>query len=207
MASAIIHICVAKKLEKYLKIKNTKDYYLGSIAPDIAKQIGMSKKQSHFLYNKKEQVPNIEMFIEKYPNYKSNDFDLGYFIHLYTDKLWFDGFIDELTYNSSIRLLDGTIINLDKEKIDSFIYQDYTNLNIKLIDEYNLDLSMFYEDFNIPDSNIEEIPLDKLNILIDKMGIIIANSKEEKAYMFDIVSITNFIEKSKSEILKYLDVI
>ena len=40
MASAIIHLAVAKTLEKYLDIENKKDYYLGSIAPDISKQIG-----------------------------------------------------------------------------------------------------------------------------------------------------------------------
>ena len=29
MASAVIHLAVAKELEKYLNIKNKKDYYLG----------------------------------------------------------------------------------------------------------------------------------------------------------------------------------
>ena len=204
MASAIIHICVAKEIEKNLKIKNLKDYYLGSIAPDIAKQIGRSKKESHFLYNEKDQVPNIDMFIKEYPDYKNNDFDLGYFIHLYTDKLWFDGFIDTLTYNSSIKLLDGTILNLDTEEIDDLIYNDYTNLNVQLIDEYNLDLSLFYEDFIKPNSKIKEIPIDKLNILIDKMSIIIENSKEEKSYLFDILDVNEFIKKSKNEIIKFL---
>ena len=204
MASAIIHICVAKEIEKNLKIKNLKDYYLGSIAPDIAKQIGRSKKESHFLYNEKDQVPNIDMFIKEYPDYKNNDFDLGYFIHLYTDKLWFDGFIDTLTYNSSIKLLDGTILNLDTEEIDNLIYNDYTNLNVQLIDEYNLDLSLFYEDFIKPNSKIKEIPIDKLNILIDKMSIIIENSKEEKSYLFDILDVNEFIKKSKNEIIKFL---
>lgn len=53
------------------------------------------------------------------------------------------------------------------------IYNDYTDMNIKLIDEYNLYLSLFYEDFDIPNTNINEIPIDKLNILIDRMKIII----------------------------------
>lgn len=60
------------------------------------------------------------------------------------------------------------------------IYQDYTSLNIQIIDYYNLELSLFYEDFKKPKSNLDEIPLNKLNILIDKMGIIIENSKQEK---------------------------
>ena len=49
MASAMIHLAVAKTLEQYLDIKNPRDYYLGSIAPDISKQLGENKQRSHFL--------------------------------------------------------------------------------------------------------------------------------------------------------------
>jgi len=205
MASAIIHIAVAKCLEDKLNIKNKKDYYLGSIAPDISKQIGETKIKSHFLYETKESVPNMKYFLDKYPNFKNNDFELGYFIHLYTDKLWFDGFIDQLTYSNSIKLLDGTIISTSEQELSSLIYSDYTNLNIKLIDEYNLDLSLFYEDFQIPKTNFNEIPIEKLNILIDKMGIIIENSKEEKSYSFDIYSVKEFIENATKEIEEELN--
>ena len=74
MASAIIHIAIAKCLENKLNIKNKKDYYLGSIAPDISKQIGQTKQKSHFLYDTKEDVPNINMFIQKYQNFKKKFF-------------------------------------------------------------------------------------------------------------------------------------
>ncbi len=204
MASAIIHLAIAKELDKVLNVKNKKDYFLGSIAPDIAKQIGETKQKSHFLYNTKRDVPNIELFINKYPNFKYNDFDLGYFIHLYSDKLWFDHFMEELSTYNSIKLLDGTIINMKDKDITKLIYQDYTNLNIKLIEEYNLDLSLFYEDFIIPHTTINEIPINKLNILIDKMGLIIENSKQEKTYTFDIYTIKPFIEDTVNKILEEL---
>lgn len=204
MASAVIHLAVAKKLERNLNIKNKKDYYLGSIAPDISKQIGKDKTESHFLYNKKKDIPNIERFTSKYKDFKNNDFALGYFIHLYTDKLWFNGFINQLSCGNSIKLLDGTIINTTPEEIGRLIYQDYTNLNIQLIDEYNLDLSLFYEEFIIPNTYIEEIPIHKLNILLDQMGIIIENSTKEKSYLFDITMINSFITNCTNEILEKL---
>ena len=185
MASAIIHLAVAKTLEKYLNIENPRDYYLGSIAPDIAKQIGESKQRSHFLINARDDIPNIELFTNKYPNFKEKSFDLGYFIHLYTDKIWFSRFTSQIYSGNYIKLLDGTVINSSPEEITKIVYQDYTNLNIQLLDEYKMDLSLFYEEFIIPDTNIEEIPKEKLNILIDKMGLIIENSKEEKPYTFD----------------------
>lgn len=204
MASSVIHLAIAKELEKYFNIKNKYDYYLGSIAPDLSKQIGRTKKESHFLFDTREGVPNIKKFTEKYKYFYKNDFDLGYYIHLYTDKIWFSEFINSLSYRSSVKLLDGTIINATEEEITDMIYQDYTNINIQIIDLYNLDLSLFYEDFTKPHSCLDEIPLDKLNILIDKMGIIIENSKENKNYIFDLTGVNEFIEKSVQVILTEL---
>lgn len=206
MASAVIHLAVAKELEKYLKIENKKDYNLGAIAPDIAQQLKIEKAKSHFIYNTKSDIPNIKLFKEKYKNFMSNSFELGYFTHLYTDKLWFDGFIDSLTYSNSIKLLDGTIIHVPQKEIKELIYNDYTNLNTIIIDKYNIDLSLFYEEYQKPNTSIEEVPIDKLNILIDKMGVIIENSKLEKSYIFDITLIDNFINTCVEEIIKELNI-
>lgn len=204
MASAIIHLAVAKVLRPYLDIKNEKDYYLGAIAPDIAKQIGRTKQESHFLYNEKEDVPNIKMFTDKYKDFYKKEFDLGYYIHLFTDKIWFDKFLRTLIQSDSLRLIDGTIMRCTGDELTKLIYSDYTNLNIKVIEEYDLDLSLFYEDFQIPDTEITEIPKEKLNILLEKMSIIIENSKEEKNYIFDIYLIKEFIEETKERILQEL---
>ena len=204
MASVIIHMAIAKELENKLDIENKKDYYLGSIAPDIAKQIGMNKNISHFSKNMKDNIPNINLFIKRYPTFKYNPFDLGYFIHLYADKIWQESVINKILNENSIKLLDGTIITTTKEEITNLIYSDYTDLNRKVIEEYNLDLSLFYEEFQIPDTTINEIPIDKLDILINKMGIIIENTKENKAYSFDIDIIKEFIDKVSDEIIEEL---
>lgn len=201
MASVIIHMAIAKELENKLDIENKKDYYLGSIAPDIAKQIGMNKNISHFSKNMKDNIPNINLFIKRYPTFKYNSFDLGYFIHLYADKIWQESVINKIASENSIKLLDGTIITTTKEEIANLIYSDYTDLNRKVIEEYNLDLSLFYEEFQIPDTTINEIPIDKLDILINKMGIIIENSKQQKSYTFDINIVKDFINKCVEEIL------
>ena len=48
MASAIIHLAVANELNKVLN-REYKPYMIGSIAPDIWKQVGEpSKVKSHF---------------------------------------------------------------------------------------------------------------------------------------------------------------
>ena len=206
MASTIIHLAVAKELEKRRHaVKNTYDYYLGSIAPDLAKQVGLPKEDSHFIKNEyKEGIPNIKLFEATYPHFKENDYDLGYYVHLYTDKEWLDGFIDKISTENSIKLLDGTIIADTKEEIQQLIYSDYTNLNVRLIEEYDIDLSLFYEEFREPQTTIKEIPANKLDILINKMGIIIENSKEEKTYSLDIEQIKKFITNTVDKLEKEL---
>ena len=205
MASAMIHLAVAKTLEKHLNIKNPRDYYLGSIAPDISKQIGENKQRSHFLFNTRDDIPNLQLFREKYPDFKNNSFDLGYYIHLYTDRLWFAHFLPLITSGNYIKLLDGTVIFSAPQEMQGLLYQDYTNLNTQLLDEYKLDLSLFYEEFIIPDTKMDEIPIDKLNILIDKMGIIIENSKEEKPYAFDLFKVLEFIDEASRKILESIN--
>ena len=191
MASAIIHIAIAKKLNEQLKM-NEKELFLGTIAPDISKHIGQDRKISHFL--DENRIPNLNLFLKKYNNSLNIPFIMGYYIHLFTDYLWFKYFFNEITnLKTSITLLNGDTLKCSKEEINKLIYNDYTNLNILLIEEYNLDLSLFYEEIEIPKVKFTEIPLDKLQIIVDQMGIIIENSKKEKTYSFNIDNVKQFI--------------
>lgn len=197
MASAVIHIAVAKEINKDLKM-NEKELFLGTIAPDISKQLGESKVKSHFLSDDQSTLPILDKFLDKYKNNLNNHFIMGYYIHLFTDYLWFKYFIPEITNsNDYIKVLSGNKIKCTKEEIEKLIYNDYTNLNISLIEEYDLDLSLFYEDIEIPNIKFDEIPLDKLQVIVDQMGIIIENSKKEYTYSFNIDNVKQFIELCK----------
>ena len=194
MASAIIHIAVAKEINKDLHM-NEKELFLGTIAPDISKQIGESKVKSHFLPNENTDLPNFEKFLNKYKDNLNIPFIMGYYIHLFTDYLWFKYFMPEITNcNDYIKLLNGHKINCSEEEITTIIYNDYSNLNILLIEEYNIALSLFYADINIPNIKFDEVPLDKLQIIVDKMGTIIENSKNGYTYSFNIDNVKQFIE-------------
>jgi len=205
MASSVIHMCVAKKVNEKLKLDENM-ILLGSIAPDISKHLNETKTRSHFLTDG-ENI-DIERFLDKYQKDLNNPFIMGYFIHLYTDLLWDKYFISEIVENDTIKLLNGEKIENNPEIYTKLIYNDYTNLNIKLIDEYNLDLSLFYEEVTIPDIYMEEIPVDRLSIIVDQTGIIIQNTKENKAYTFELNNIKPFIELSSNLIyLKIKEII
>ena len=196
MASAVIHLAVASEINKVLN-KDYKSIMIGAIAPDIWKQIGEpSKAPSHFLDNDETDVPNLDKFLYKYKDMLKNDFVLGYYIHLLTDYYWFKYFIPSIfnEKRSILTRLDGTKIYLTEDELGKYIYNDYTNINVEVIDEYNLVLDLFYEELPNFKDIISEIPMNKLNVLMDKMSIIIENSTYDKEYIFDKESINKFIE-------------
>lgn len=206
MASTVIHMAVASEINKKLKRQNGK-LLIGTIAPDISKFIGENKVKSHFLENEDSDVPNINKFLEKYKKNLDDDFVMGYFIHLYTDYLWFKYFLPEIFNKETclISKLDGNAIKCNGEMLSLYIYNDYTNLNIRLLEEYNMDLKIFYNSVPKMNNIIKEIPMDKLDVIINKAGLIIENSKVHKDLIFDIENVKQFISISKQLITEKIE--
>lgn len=200
VASAVIHLAVANEINKKLN-RDKSQLLIGAIAPDISKFIGEDKTKSHFLKELDSNIPDIESFLNKYKNNLTDDFVMGYFIHLYTDYLWFKYFVTEFYDKPMITKLDGTVVKCSGNMLSLYVYNDYTNLNIKLIDKYNMDLKIFYNQLPKLSNIIEEIPMDKMRLLLSQMGIIIENSKEKKDYIFNIENIEKFITTSVELIL------
>ena len=204
MASAVIHLCVAKEVNKYLHMDENM-LLLGSIAPDISKQIGETKEISHFLdHTNEDDIPNIDRFLAKYRSELNKPFEMGYFIHLLTDKYWFRDYIYQYIERYT---RDDTKKKITYTALKDIIYNDYTNLNIDLIDKYNLGLDIFSNEIEFPTSKITEIPMDRLDVLIEKMGQIIESSTEEKTFMFDTKDIEIFITNTVKYIIKDIQIL
>ena len=195
MASIVIHMCMASEINKKIKVDNYNEFLLGAIAPDISRVIGQNRDVSHFT-NVETSYPDINKFLNKYGHNLNNDFLLGYFVHLYTDYLWYKYFIGDIKYKGLVTLKDGTKIDYDENTFRKYLYDDYTNLNVQLLDEYNLDLSLFYTPLAKPNIKMDEIPVDRLQELLDSAGLIIENSKTQKAYLFDVSNVKEFITVS-----------
>lgn len=198
MASAIMHICVAKKVNEYLNM-DEKMLYLDTIAPDISKQIGESKNKSHFL--KDEDIPDVNMFYNKYKDYLNNPFEMGYYIHLLTDYYWFKEFIPKRIKNIKLKM-NNEELKLKPGDIGKIIYSDYTNLNINLIDHYDLTLKLFYEELEYPRTRINEIPINKLKVMVDQMGLIVKNSTGNKTIMMEPDDIYAFLDETSEIIIE-----
>lgn len=201
MASSVIHICIANEINKELKRDNNK-ILIGAIAPDISKLLGESKFYSHFLDTPTNSIPNMNKFLDKYKNNLNDDFVLGYYIHLYTDYLWFKYFIHNIFKDNYIKELDGTLIEYTIDTFKYYIYNDYTNMNIQLINKYNFPLKIFYEEIPSIPNIISEIPMNRLDLIINKTSLLIEEAKQGKKYIFKIDDIIKFISDSKDIILK-----
>lgn len=204
MASALIHIAVASEVNKKVNRDRSK-LLIGSIAPDLAKIMGEEKERSHFIRKQYTNIPEIDLFLDKYRYYLYDDFVLGYYIHLYTDYLWFKYFIPEIYSYSLIHKMDGSTVRCSQNQMQMYIYNDYTNLNTKILDEYDLDLKIFYNDLPQIDDIIEEIRMDRLQLLIDKTSLIIEKTRQSKEYVFDIDNIKQFIDTSTKLIIAKID--
>lgn len=197
LASSVIHLAVANEVNKTLKKDNTK-LLIGAIAPDIWKPLGNEKEKSHFLTIPENNIPDINKFLNIYKNFLDDDFVLGYYIHLYTDYLWFKYFIPEIFDDEKeiITKLDGTTIKCNGNMLSLYIYNDYTNLNLKLIENYQLDLSMFYQKTPTFKNIIQEIPMDKIEVIINTVKEIIEQTKVHKDLIFNMDNIYQFIKEA-----------
>lgn len=172
---------------------------------NLTSETMQNKKEEEFAKEQYNNVPNINKFLDKYGNYLNDDFVLGYYIHLYTDYLWFKYFIPNIIKGNYIKELDGTLVEYTEKTFKYYVYNDYSNLNNQLIDRYNFPMKIFYEEIPYIPNIISEIPIDRLNLIVDKTGILIEESKKGKKYLFKIDDIITFIESSKKAILKELD--
>lgn len=196
MASSLIHAAVCNELNKKLK-RNPKQILVGTIAPDISKLVGETKKYTHFL-DDDGNLPNLTRFLNKYISYLNDDFVLGYYIHLYTDYLWFKYFIPEIYDESKnlIKKIDGTIVNCHGHMAEMYIYNDYTNINEQVVKKYKLDLDFLYDNKMKFNDIIREAHMDKMDLIINKAREIYEGSKIHRDYVFDMENIDNFINLS-----------
>lgn len=203
MASVVMHLAIAKLVNEKLGM-NERELFLGTIAPDLSKVVGKKKYKSHFYKNTRSTIPDLEKFIKKYRRSMKKPFEMGYYIHLYVDKLWQEVVASDLFNTDSITLLNGSVITVKESDAKKLLYSDFSNINVDLIGRYEIDLSLFYLEPVIPKTKIDEIPIKKLNLIIQKMGTIIKNSEKARTVVLDQENVHKFIESSADEIIDNL---
>lgn len=130
MPSINIHLAIGNRYIEKNKVENKKEFLKGIVAPDFAKD----KIKSHYSTNKasddnmpervKDKV-NIIAFLNE--NKVETDYEKGVFLHLYTDKMFFEKFFStEFLKNTNFK--------------DFFedLYCSYQETNTYLEEKYNI---------------------------------------------------------------------
>lgn len=227
MPGFILHLTAGKMLlddAKDSKVISTKEdenmFLIGCIIPDATDR----KRFSHFR-NKQQsgkimQVPDLNLFRDKYGDRIDEPFYLGYFFHLYIDLRFFMEYLpDVVTFydeegnvaeyiktGKNVRLnKSGKIISVDDYRSDKYYYGDYTRMNTYLINRYNIPMDIFD---NIIPCEMEEINPACFKGFVEKMKsyFIVAEDEVNNLEVFDIDKILKCIEKWTKEFAhEYLD--
>lgn len=169
MPGYVIHLAVAEEyLKKHKnKIEKYEDFIEGVIFPDSVKD----KSETH--YGIKSSKANLVNFLKE--NKLDNSFNRGYFLHLLTDYLFYNKYIDTMTKD---------------------MYNDYDLLNRYLINRYNVKVpekvsnQVFFKEEGelkilskeLVDTLISEIS----DFLIDELEIAIKNNPEKWTFFRDL---------------------
>ena len=182
MASFSIHLAIGKRYIDKNNINDIVSFKKGIIAPDLA----LNKNESHYTTfldkSKLEYYLNnrIQLYDYLINNKVDNDYELGVFIHLVTDYIFFAHFFDK----EYIKSVDINIFNND-------LYHSYDNVDNYVKTKYNLDYTGIKESID----NAIELARKKKNTTYDKGNDIIPIDKLDE-----------FIEYVSSiDMYKYID--
>lgn len=141
MPGYIIHISVANEYMRKNpnEIKDYSKYIDGVIFPDSVED----KSLTH--YGEKSSKVNLKKFLEE--NEIEDDYNKGYFMHLVTDYLFYNKFLDCFSKD---------------------IYNDYDILNLKLQERFNIKLpNMIRDKVFYKDEETKILELDSVLKFID----------------------------------------
>ena len=202
VASIVMHLAVGEKVNEVLNL-DKKLFTLGNIAPDITKNTGIERSVTHFT-DDYSNIPMVDKFFSKYKDCLSGPYEIGYLVHLITDELWFKEFIPNYELDNFFILKDGEKVGVDKKVFLKLLYNDYNYLNQEVLDYYNLDLSVFYDEYEFPDTVIEEVPKMFFRTLVDGAGALHYERYSESDYVLTLENVIAFIEYATSYVLDRL---
>jgi len=221
MGSAVMHLCIGKKVAKKLNNSDRKEFMIGNLAPDLSKLTNQSRYISHFLKvikinDSEREVPDLDKFIKKYKDRLNEPFVQGYLCHLIADDVWFREYIPNhvisITEDKNQILLRDIDNYIPYEEFRKMMYSDYTMTNKYLFDLYKLNLKRF-DNMDIEDPKMEEFEFEEIHRLIEQISYYLEYSEgdnEEEPVDYDDNKMDDYDEKtlkllSNTEIVTYIE--
>lgn len=172
MPAGGIHLCVAKKVARKLKVENMMSFYVGNVAPDSWRNSASTKEGTHFITTFESLDYDYERFWCKYRNIIEDDFVLGYLVHLIVDKYWYSN-------------------NLPTTHVPASGYEDLNRLCSKLIEKYGIPRLELEKNFFNPIEELETVGIAKTLNFLNEVDYL-----ENKENSFDIEKLTKAIDET-----------
>ena len=168
-------------LKKHNPSINEETFLTGCLAPDIARTDAFPKSVTHFRDNSPNlyKSPDLDKFLNKYGDRLHEDFVLGYYCHLYADKVFTDIFLFEAVtpldknYNptclqeKSVYIKNrktNDIVDIRDKAKSTHLYSDYLKTTDFVGSYFNVPYKI---NFFVGNPNMDEIDYLKLGSMQD----------------------------------------
>ena len=188
MASLILHQIIGEKYCNINNIDNPQKFLKGNIAPDIApnKDTGQYKEPRPIFtyYDAAKDRVNLHTFCKS--NKIDNDYNLGYFLHLVTDHIFYN------------------ILIADNPQFIEFCTKPYKQSSAQMYTEYDRVANYLLQLF--PQTDLTILPKAAINTLNEKLQILDENKLIEFISICSNINLqqlyTEVINQDSSTLLK-----
>lgn len=214
MPGFILHITTAKMLFEKYKIKADRSAFeVGNLIPDSVSD----KTFSHFRNperNEKLMVyPDLELFLNKYQHLLQDSSCLGYYFHLFVDRIYAKDYIPQIVtfydkngHEASNRAdithalikRTGELVPIKRFFSDEYYYGDFTKLNTYLMNRFQLSI-----DLSDPVENpgIEEVVYTDIKKIEKQLQeyLVIPEAAVNRLNVFETEHLIKFLERVVDE--------
>lgn len=216
MPGYILHLAAARiYLNKIVDIdrikfdkKSENDFYVGNLLPDTAKD----KKYSHFrdpeYQDRMIEWPHPKRFWNKYKSLWENAVCLGYYHHLYVDKMFLKYYLPQVVeyYDKNGNTTEihscvdyvllkksGKKIPVDEYLSEQYYYGDYTKMNTYLMERFQLPEKLD----PVKNPGIEEVNCTNPELIMEELREYkrFPASAVNELNVFDIETLISFLLK------------
>ena len=214
MPGFILHITTAKMLfEKYEINADRSAFEVGNLIPDSVSD----KTFSHFRNPKRNEklmvYPDLELFLNKYQHLLQDSSCLGYYFHLFVDRIYAKDYIPQIVtfydkngHEASNRAdithalikRTGELVPIKRFFSDEYYYGDFTKLNTYLMNRFQLSI-----DLSDPVENpgIEEVIYTDIKKIEKQLQeyLVIPEAAVNRLNVFETEHLIKFLERVVDE--------
>ena len=222
MPGYILHITAAKML--FDKVKNNWDsvdrnaFQIGNLIPDSV----ADKTYSHFRHPDRSEklmvYPDLELFLNKYRHLLTDSSCLGYYFHLFIDRVYAKDYISQIItfydkngQESSDRAdiihalikRTGELIPVKTLFSDDYYYGDFTKMNTYLINRFGLSTDIVGHVIN---PGIKEVDYENIAMIRKQLQgyLDVPEEAAKELRVFDIDDLLRFLDKTSEQFIQFV---